>query len=102
MNQPSLQETVDEQSRTITRLCEAIDPMHAHGPETDKLCDYAKRCREFYENGILIKRIESLEALSNQNTQIEGMLSGRIMDGPMPICHICGYPHITSKCPPCT
>ncbi len=49
MDKEKLSEIVNEQSRTITKLCEAIDPTHTHGPETDKICAYARRCREFTE-----------------------------------------------------
>jgi hypothetical protein len=78
MNLPTLQEIVDEQSRTITKLCEAIDPTHSHGPETDKICAYARQCREFTESSVLLKRIEALENL----VQLQQM--GETYDGPAP------------------
>lgn len=46
MKEPTLQEIIDQQSRTITQLCEAIDPACSHGPETEKLVAYEKEIRE--------------------------------------------------------
>lgn len=87
---PTLQEIVDEQSRTITKLCEAIDPTFSHGPETDKICAYARQCREFFENNVLLKRIENLERMAEWD---------RMTDGPMPLCNKCGHRHLTTNCP---
>lgn len=70
----TLQEIIEEQSRTITKLCEAIDPTHSHGPETDKICAYAILCREFTERSVILKRLEALESLA----KLEGY------DGPAP------------------
>ncbi len=73
-----LEQLVTEQSCTITKLCEAIDPTHTHGPETDKICAYAIKFREFSENSVLLKRIEALENLSQLQQMPE------MYDGPAP------------------
>ena len=86
--EPSEQEIIVQQSRTITELCLAIDPTCTHGPETEKLCAYARQCREFFENSSLaevLRRVENLEQLTRLESQ---------MDGPAPICPICACRHL--------
>ncbi|MHB8520695.1 MAG: hypothetical protein ACYDH9_08045 [Limisphaerales bacterium] len=37
---------LDALSRTVTTLCQAIDPESSHGPETEKIADYATTTRK--------------------------------------------------------
>ena len=39
------QNMMDSLSRNVTALCEAIDPTHTHGPETEKIVAHAKATR---------------------------------------------------------
>jgi hypothetical protein len=39
------QETMESLSRTVTALCQAIDPDCKHGPETEKLVHYCTELR---------------------------------------------------------
>jgi hypothetical protein len=43
------QQTMDVLSRTVSALCEGIDPSFTHGPETEKLVLYAKKTRKLAE-----------------------------------------------------
>lgn len=37
--------TWTELTKTVHRLCEAIDPKHTHGPETEKIVEHQKKLR---------------------------------------------------------
>lgn len=64
---------VDQQSKTITQLCEAIDPEFKHGPETEKLASYAVQTRKLALD-IAISGFGNLNYTTNKAREIRAHL----------------------------
>lgn len=83
------EEEITQLSNNVTKLCQSIDPSFTKGPETDKLCEYARKTRTLLESlamAVGSSNPNHREAVRNEairhlegNRQFEPILNGGII-----------------------